>query len=301
MTESTAEDSKVDGSEHSDQVDGPNSNHQSVQTPQQASCHVAIPSNKFVAKLHHWLSITILSVTIVVGVVSSVFISPIVGIIICLCGIIYVVVLPLDNLLKSFANANGFNYQVSGQVPEQTGVLFFIGGDGDFEDVVSGTYDQWPFFIFTYRYTILESQNPVTYARTVFTINFFTPMPAFFLRKHHHLSYTEQNDEVIQSFGYTQLVELEGDFSNHLQLYIRPDTQDDVLAVLTPDLMSLLVNLDTYEIEMSAAGDFYVYSSHLIKSRQELMNLFSIIENLAAKIGHEVNQTQLLIGMKGSY
>lgn len=259
------------------------------------SSHVALPAGGVGSLLCNRFVIVLLIITIVLAGVGSIFSVPLAAIIICFGGIAYFKLLPLNNIYKSFAAANGFSYQADEEVPEQTGILFFIGVSGDFEDVVSGTYGQWPFFIFTYEYVVLENQNPVEYVRTVLAINFLTPLPAFFLRKRHRLSNAQQDSEAIQIFGYAQSVKLEGDFDEHLQLFIRPNTQDDVLAVITPDLMSLLINLDVYEIEMSSAGDFYIYAPKNITSRQELMNVFLILERLASKIGRDVNRTDVLI------
>lgn len=246
---------------------------------------------------HSWLVAALVSI-IAIAIGIAVYVAPLYGIVISLVGIITFKALYVNNIFISFAKANNFYYQASGLVGEQTGILFFIGFDYYFENIVYGWYEQWPFYVFTYTYSIGDQQQKRSFHRTVMTINYVTPLPAFLLRKHKLIQNEEQDSEAIKTFGYTQTLELEGNFGTHFQVFIRPNTQDDVLTLLTPDIMVLLIRLDSYEIEMTFAGDFYVYCSNRINSNKGLLDLYNIVEAITAKIGLDVNRKRILHEMK---
>jgi hypothetical protein len=50
--------------------------------------------------------------------------------------------------------------------------------------------------------------------------------------------------------------------------------------------MQLLLPLDKYEVEMAPNGVFYVYSHGYIKKKQDLLNLYKIVEAITEKIGN---------------
>lgn len=228
-------------------------------------------------------------ITVVASALIFIFFNNLAGIAFCLAGFLVVSIFSEVDIFEAFALSNGYQYQKDGQLSEQTGIMFYISNANMYQNVVYGTYQQWPFYLFNFNYTVGESaQNSHTYFRTVMTINFFTRLPAFFLRKHNVLQMLKEEGEALQSFGYTEKIELEGDFRDHFQVYIEPDTQDDVLAILTPDVMDMLVRLDKYEIEMTEAGDFYIYRHGYIKNQHELADIYVIVEAITQKLGFDI-------------
>lgn len=100
--------------------------------------------------------------------------------------------------------------------------------------------------------------------------------------------------ESLKSSGYTEKIELEGDFSDHFQVYIILNSQIEVLTILTPDIMEILKALDKYEVELTNAGMLYVYCRGYITKKQSLLDLYKIIESVTVSIGrYALRQKQL--------
>ena len=199
-----------------------------------------------------------------------------------------------NNLFQAFAKANNYTYQKKGSLPDQTGLIFFIGHSRKYSDIVSGMYRSWTFWLFMYTYTIGYGRNSQTYNRAVMAVNFNVALPAFVLRRHKLFQILEEEGESFKSNGYTEKVNLEGDFSEHFQVYIKPNSQVDVLSILSPDVMEMLKGLDKYEIEMAANGVFYIYCHGYITKKQSLIDVYTIVEAIAAKIGRYASREQLI-------
>jgi hypothetical protein len=223
-----------------------------------------------------------------------VFINPIYGITaFCLAFVAFVFIYP-DNFLQSFAQANNYTYLDDGFVDEQTGLIFSIGYAPDFREIVYGLYGDWPFFLFIYSYSMGYDENSKRYSRTVLHLNFEAELPAFVLRKQNLLQVVEDEGESLKTNGYTEKLDLEGDFDQYFQVFIRPDTQDDVLSVLTPDVMELVIKLTKCEVEMTADGKLYVYYHSVVRHKQELVDAYSVVETLTPKISAYINRQQQL-------
>jgi hypothetical protein len=236
-----------------------------------------------------WLIILLL---IVSGAV--IYVSPPYGIVIFIIGISAMKYFYENALFKAFAVTNNFSYQKKGSLDNQTGLLFNIGHGTKFHDIVIGTYKNWPFKLFMYVYTIGYGRGSHTYHRAVMSIDFNTSSPTFVLRHHRVIQLFEEEGESLKSNNYTQEVNLEGDFSKHLKVYIKPGTQDEVLSILTPDVMQMLIGLDKYELELTAAGVLYIYSHDYITKKQDLIDIYSIIEAVSPKIATDVYRKETL-------
>jgi len=219
-----------------------------------------------------------------VALLTLLFLSPIIGFFVVCLGIAGYVIFFSSNILKNFARTNGYRYLAQGFIADQTGLIFTIGYGPEYSDIVYGLYKSWPFGLFVYSYSVSEQENSRRYARTVLVIDFTAPLPAFVLRKHKLLQIFEEEGESLKSHGYTERLALEGDFEDSFQVFIKPDTQVEVLTILTPDSMELIMKLDKYEIEMTNDGKLYVYFHAIAKRKEELANTYMIIGTLIPKI-----------------
>jgi hypothetical protein len=234
-----------------------------------------------------WMYLLLVIVSTVVTIYLNVW-----GILIFIIGVTATKLLYENALFKAFAAANNFSYQKKNLLAGQTGMLFRIGHSPSFHDIVEGWYKEWPLELFLYEYTVGYGRDSHTYHRAVMSINFQTAAPPFVLRRHTLMQIFEEEGESLKSNGYTQEVNLEGDFSKHFKLYIHPGTQVDVLAILTPDKMELVQSLDKYELELTPNGILYIYSHGYITKKQDLLDIFSIIEAVAPKIASDVNRSK---------
>jgi hypothetical protein len=231
---------------------------------------------------------------LIIGCIGIGFIAPIYAVIIFIVAISGMRFFFETDLFKAFADSNGYTFTKKALVEDQTGLIFNIGHGRIGENLVSGAYQRWPFLLFLYSYTVGYGRDSHTFHRGVMSIDFSTTLPAFVLRKHKHLEILEEEGESLRNNGYSDKLNLEGDMNDHFQVYIRPNTQIDVLTILTPDTMELLIKLDKYEIEMTAYGQFYVYCHGFITKKQDLVDMYTIVGSVLPKIGSDALRTQQL-------
>lgn len=190
-----------------------------------------------------------------------------------------------NNLFGAFARSNNFSYARRGDVLGEQGIIFSVGHTKKFSDVVTGMYKNWTFHLFLYTYTVGYGKNSQTYHRGVMEVDFMTRLPAFVLRRHAFLEAIDTEGESLRAGGYNATLSLEGDFDKHFRVHIVRDTEIDVLEILTPDVMEMLIKLDKYEIEMTRAGTFYIYTRSYIDNKQDLVEIYTILQAIATKIG----------------
>jgi hypothetical protein len=226
------------------------------------------------------------------GFLSAVYLNAFYIMVAICIGILAFVFIYSSDPLKSFAQANNYGFLSYGFLPDQSGLIFDIGYGPEFSDIVYGLYRNWPFYLFVYSYSIDDQESSKRYARTVLSIDCMAPLPSFVLRKYRLLQIFEEEGESLRAHGYTQKIELEGDFDKYFQVFIKPDTQVEVLTILTPDFMELIMKLDQYEIEVTEDGKLYVYYHSTIKRKQDLTDTYAIIETLVPKIEAYVSRQQ---------
>lgn len=241
--------------------------------------------------LKYWYYVVL---TVVISLAVSIFVN-FLGIVIIIIAVGVSRQFFENDLFKAFARANQFDYQKGSAGLGQTGFIFSIGHSQFYKDVVSGTYQKLPLLLFMFHYTIGYGRNSHTYDRAVMAINFNTLLPAFVLRRHRKFQLLEEERESLKSYNYTEKINLEGDFADHFQVYIRPGTQVDVLTILTPDVMQILVNLDKYEIEMTSDGSFCVYCHGLITKTRSLIEMYQIVEVVSQKLARDANRAQVIL------
>jgi hypothetical protein len=251
-----------------------------------------------ISRFHRFLSNRPLFFGVLLGglliLIALVYSNPLYGITaVCLAFVGFVFIYP-DNLLKSFAQANHYTYLSDGFVAEQTGLIFSIGYGPAFREIVYGLYGDWPFFLFIYSYSMGYEENSKRYSRTVLHLNFQAELPAFVLRKQNLLQIVEDEGESLKTSGYTEKLNLEGDFDQYFQVFIRPDTEVDVLSVLTPDVMEIIIKLKKCEVETTTDGKLYIYYHRVVRHRQELIEAYSIVEALTPKISTYINREQAI-------
>lgn len=227
-----------------------------------------------------WL---ILIIIFVIAIVLG-FVNPILTVFILLFGFYIARLSYVNNLFSAFAKANNFSFIQRGTVNDQTGIAFSIGHNITYSDIIEGIYKDWTFLLFMYHYQTGYGRDRHDYHRAVITLKFNGSFPAFVLRRHMILAVLQSEGESLRGNGYTQKLNLEGDFNKHFEVYIRPNTQDDVLSILTPDVMQIIKPLDQFEIELVEEGSLHVYSRTYITKKEDLINLYKIVELIAPKL-----------------
>jgi hypothetical protein len=240
--------------------------------------------------VHKWYIL----VAIIILMGGFFLVNPVISIVILVAGSYYFKSAYENNLFAAFAKANNFNYDHNGGIGPQAGLIFTIGHSQKSQDLVSGNYKNWPFQLYIYDYTVGYGRDQHTYNRAVFSVNFSITTPVFLLRRHKRFPILTEEGESLKSHGYTQKLGLEGNFDDHFQVFIQPNSQVEVLTVLTPNVMEVLLSLDKYEIELTANGVLYIYTPKYITKKQELIEVYQIVEALTDTISHFVEQQKLL-------
>jgi len=237
----------------------------------------------------------IFALIIVVIAVASSIVNPLLGIIILGTSLLVAKSLYEKSLFKAFAVSNNFDFQSNGIVPPQTGHLFFIGNSNKIYDVISGTYANRNFLLFLYTYDIGYGRNRQSYHRVVLTVSYGVNLPTFILRRTKTHALINDEGDKIKANGYTEKLNLEGDFNKNFDVFIPQNSEQDVLTILTPDIMQLLLPLNKYELELTPNGDFYLYTFKFITNKKELVEIYKIFEAISIKIGNQAELQKNLL------
>ena len=200
------------------------------------------------------------------------------------------------NLYSAFAKANNFEFVKNGVLENMSDDIFSFGDNRKITDMVKGSYQGWPLLLYIYTYTSGSGKNRSTTSETILSIEFNQKLPTFELLDNTRVSrlFNGVADVMIEHYGGQQRLSLEGGFDTHFTTWINPDTQDDVLSILTPDVMELLLGLDKYSIELSNSGTLYAYNNKLITNKQDLKEIYSVIRTIIPKIARHVQMQKQL-------
>lgn len=240
-----------------------------------------------------WVLLIVVFISVALGVIN-----PVITIIICAGYYLYARNAYAKGLLKAFAAANNFSYDHNGIVSNQSGHIFYIGQEQTVSDVIEGDYRQLPLQIFVFHYDIGFGKNRRRYNRVVVNVDFGVTLPTFILNRKSIKNLVDNEGDRVKANGYSETLKLEGNFDKHFEVHLPPNTQDGVLMILTPDVMQLLLPLDKYEIEITPSGDFYLYTRKLITKKQDLVEIYKIVELLVNKIASFANIEEKIADME---
>jgi hypothetical protein len=210
-------------------------------------------------------------------------------------GMVYFKLTYVHDMFRGFANTNHFTYKKYGRPGcSQAGVVFAIGNNKNYSDVVSGMYQSWPFALFMYSYDTGHGRNKTGHDRAIMAVDFGISLPMFVLRRSKLTQMMDQDSTAINNDGYTEKINLEGNFNEHFSVYIRPNSEVEVLSILTPDVMEMLVGLDKYEVEMAENGNFYIYTPNYITKKQSLIDIYNVVEAITPKIGRYADRQRII-------
>lgn len=187
-----------------------------------------------------------------------------------------------DAFFEQFATVNGFSFQRRATPDDLLGSLFFVGNSRSGYDLVSGKFQDIPFDLFNYRYTVGSGKNSHTYAYTIFRLHFASSLPPVFLKSEHcpfgGFMFGDISKEA------RERLTLEGDFDKHFDLWTKHDFQIEALQFITPDVMvKLQDNWSEFSLEF-VDDQIYIYARHIITKDQELESMYDLAQYLVPKI-----------------
>lgn len=187
-----------------------------------------------------------------------------------------------DAFLMQFASVNGFTFQKTGLPKVLTGSLFSVGYCPMGHDLVMGNFQDIPFNLFNYQYTVGSGKNSHTYIYTVFSLDFSSSLPPIFLKPKYCTFGGFLSSDI--SGEARESLKLEGDFNKYFDLWVKHDFQIEALQFLTPDVMEdIESNWQRFSLEF-VEDRVYIYSAHMITKDEELENMYQFAKYLIPKI-----------------
>lgn len=133
---------------------------------------------------------------------------------------------------KQFAEINGWQYEQSGDVNQESGIMFRQGNARIMSNIIKGNIDDRQFKIFNYQFRTGSNKNKKTYYYTVFAFKFNGSFPHIYLNNKHN-SYGVKVGETIF---------LPGEFEKKFSLSAPRKYEIEALEIFTPDVLENLLN-----------------------------------------------------------
>jgi len=175
---------------------------------------------------------------------------------------------------EEFGASIGFAYEKIGDVDTVSGKLFSTGHDQAMSDVLSGTYNNKPMRIFSFRFTVGYGRDSTTYNYTVFEATLTGMLPDILL-------YSKGHANAISDFlSRNETIELEGDFNRYFRLRVPRGYEQEAYQVFTPNVMADLIDRAKNISFECNAHKIYMYATKIIGTRSEMQTMFDLSEYL---------------------
>jgi hypothetical protein len=177
---------------------------------------------------------------------------------------------------QEFGKSIGFAYEKATGFDTVSGKLFKTGHSQYLYDVLSGTYQNMPMRIFSFRFTIGSGKNSHTYSYTVFEATLAGTVPDILLFSNAH------QNAVTDWFSGNETIELEGDFNKYFKLRVPKGYEQEAYQIFAPDVMvSLIDKARDFSFEF-IGNKLYIYSAKVVTTKEEFQSMFTLSEYLTA-------------------
>ncbi len=166
---------------------------------------------------------------------------------------------------KQLALKYGWEYTLSKDISHEKALLFNIGHSPNVSHGISGSYNNHPFHIFEYQYTIGSGKNKTTYSFTVFEIKFTGTFP------HLYLNYkSDWYSNAPSFFSPLAKITLPSEFEDKFKLYSPKEYEIETLQIFTPQIFALLLDSKWNHDMEFVDGELVIYSKKRFNSFAEL-------------------------------
>ena len=133
---------------------------------------------------------------------------------------------------KQFAEINDWQYEQSGDISQESGIMFKQGNARSMSNVIEGIIDGRQFKIFNYQFSIGSGKSKETHYYTVFAFKFNGSFPHIYLNNKHN------------KYGVKvgEAVPLPGEFEKRFSLSVSRKYEIEALEIFTPDVLESLLN-----------------------------------------------------------
>lgn len=197
----------------------------------------------------------------------------------------------LHEFYKQFAAANNFTYVQISTIGGMSGALFRVGNSKFSEDIITGEFAGFPLRLFNYNYTIGYGKNSTKYKKTVFEIDFETPLPPVLLLQDRSAFGDDLSDNNLKNRSKVSLPKhIEQDYN----LYTEKKYEIEALQVFTPDVLEYIhTNYSDFNFDFEGTK-LYVYARSVIIKKEDIKRAYTLAQYLINQLSHELKN------MKGS-
>ncbi len=185
--------------------------------------------------------------------------------------------------MKQIAQALGFSYQSIGDPNTLEGKVFAAGHDKKMEDVISGSYQEYPIQICNYQTVIGSGRSSRTESYAVFALSLDAILPDILLVPGKTGSMLGTLNPLDNAPENDTKIYLEGNFSKYFTLYAPKDFEMEIRVIFQPDVMVMLIDkYQSYRIEIKN-NKMYVLAPSMTK-KQEFLTVHDLIDTLFIRV-----------------
>ncbi len=189
---------------------------------------------------------------------------------------------------QQLATKYGWEYSFTKDLTAEKALLFQMGHSPAVHNGIKGSYNDMPFHIFEYDYTVGSGKHKSIHSFTVFEIKFTGTFP--------HLYLNYKNDSYSNTpsmFSSIAKVSLPRDFENEFKLYVPKEYEIEALEIFTPDVFSVLIDLKwDYDMEF-ADGELVIYRKIKFNSFTDLDRELDRIKKIVIILSPLLNRLKL--------
>jgi len=189
---------------------------------------------------------------------------------------------------RQIALKYNWTYTPAKDISKEKALLFSVGHSKKAHNGITGNYNNLPFYIFEYQYTIGSGKDSRTYNFTVFEVKFTGTFP--------HLYLNYQNDWYSNSpsiFSSFAKISLPQEFADKFKLYVPKEYEIEALQIFTPDVFSILLDSNWNHDMEFVDGELIIYSNKQFSNFTDLDSELTKIKKFVDILSPLLNRFKL--------
>lgn len=193
-----------------------------------------------------------------------------------------------EAIWRQLASKYKWQYSPSKEVTEEKALLFSKGHFIKAQHEIKGEHKGQPFSIFVYTYSVGSGKYKTVYSFTVFEIKFTGTFP------HIYLNYKDDRYSNVPSFlsSYAK-ISLPLEFENKFKLYCPKEYEIETLEILTPNILSLLLDSEWDHDMEFVDGELIIYRKLRFDNFQQLDSELNRIKKFIDILSPVLNRLKL--------
>ena len=174
--------------------------------------------------------------------------------------------------LEQMAQTIGYTYSASAPLESTAGAAFSSGRSDSLENVMTGTYRNYPARFFDFSYP----QGKTMGTRMVFELTYPSPLPRVLVNL--MLVGSSEPDDVEQ-------VRLEGNFNSYFRLYAGKGAQMEIREIFQPDTMQdFIAQFQDCCMEINGAKIYLIGRNAMTGNKQEFLSMQQFMDSIFDKL-----------------